>query len=265
LPVSTTTVPCQTYIKLTTTTPKKVTVYSTKTITRTRIDRIRTTSTSTVIYSTAGCTLPPYPPKHDQKIIGRFTPKTFPTSRGKQQYHPRRTPDRPAARRFPLVERSPGKSGDLYQLFSRVTDKQQDMATTTVTETTYTFNTTTTVILPTPTVTEIGKKSLAPSLLSDFANEISRRLYYHNHNVKPGVKNSKPQANSFRTPTPCTVCKGITIQKSTITAPTPTRTRTTRTWVTVWTTKTISIVYVPLCYLLNLNVLITRIDERRRV
>ena len=146
-----------------------------------------------------------------------------------------------------------------------MTDKQQDMSTTTVTETTYTFNTTTTVVLPTPTVTEIGKKSLAPSPLSDFADEISRCRYHHKHNVNPGVKNSKPQANSFRTPTPCTVCKGITIQKSTITAPTPTRTRTTRTWVTVWTTKTISIVYVPLCYLLNLNVLITTIDERRRV
>jgi hypothetical protein len=167
-------------------------VYSTKTITRTRTDGIWTTSTSTVIYSTASCTLPPYPPKHDQKLIGRFTPKNSPTSRGKQQYHPRRTPDRHAARRFPLVERSPGKSGDLYQLFSRVTDKQQDMATTTVTETTYTFNSTTTVILPTPTVTEIGKKSLALSPLSDFADEISRCRYHHKHDVKPGVKNSKP-------------------------------------------------------------------------
>lgn len=123
-----------------------------------------------------------------------------------------------------------------------VTYTWQDEATTTVTETTYTFSTTTTVELPTPTCTEIGKNPYK-LLKLDFANKRHSPCNHHNDYVfHPFLFFPELHANTSRTPSPCTVCHGATVVKSTVTAPTPTRTRTTRTWVTVSTTKTISIV-----------------------
>jgi hypothetical protein len=76
-----------------------------------------------------------------------------------------------------------------------------------------------------------------------------RNRYREHHHDPNDVSSFKfvslPHANmSNSTPTPVTAYSGKAKTTTTVTAPTPTRTRTSRTYETVWTTKTIWATYV---------------------